>query len=127
MLGDESFQLTDKTRLQAEGELGLDTFFERGEPQLVEPGDLTLCERVVPKVGERRAAPERERLSKPLRRLAGQVASEGIAAGSEQVLELRRVQFLRSDMNAGWSPPRAAGCRARAPRSAGRGAQPRPR
>ena len=46
VLANELPQLTAKRCLPAEGELGLDAVFERGEPQLGEPGDLGLGERL---------------------------------------------------------------------------------
>ena len=47
----------------AELDLGLEPVLERGQPQLVEPGDLVLEERLEREVGERRPAPERERVA----------------------------------------------------------------
>ena len=46
--------------------------------QLLEPGDLGLRERLVHEVGERRAAPERERLAE--RRLGGLPGSPACSA-----------------------------------------------
>ena len=44
-------------------EVGRDPLLERLQPKLVQPVGLTLDERFVTKLGERRAAPERERLA----------------------------------------------------------------
>ena len=46
-----------------EREVGLDPLLERHGAQLLEPSDLGLRERLVEEVGERRPAPERERLA----------------------------------------------------------------
>jgi hypothetical protein len=91
MVRDESLELADQTGVLAERELGLDASLERREPELLEPGDLTLRERFVLNIGEGWTAPERECLPKPLRRLGGQVTSERFAAGRQQVLELSSV------------------------------------
>ncbi len=59
--GDERLELGDELRVAPEREVGLDPLLERDGAQLLEPGDLGLRERLVEEVGERRAAPERER------------------------------------------------------------------
>jgi hypothetical protein len=59
---DERFELADQLCVGAECEVGLEAFLERCEAQLLETGDLALGERLVGEVGERRAAPEGERL-----------------------------------------------------------------
>jgi hypothetical protein len=53
-------QLTAQGGVPAQGQLGLDAVFQRGEPQLGEPGDLGLRERLEGKVGQRLAAPQRQ-------------------------------------------------------------------
>ena len=40
MLGDERLELADELGVTAEREIGLDPLLERGEPQLLQPGDL---------------------------------------------------------------------------------------
>ena len=59
--GDQRLELGQDVLVAAEREVGLDPILERGEPQVLEPPDLVLRERLVREVGERRAAPERER------------------------------------------------------------------
>jgi hypothetical protein len=66
MLGDERLQLSDKLRVTAEGQLGLDSLLERGKVELLQPLDRGLGEGLVGKIGERWAAPERERLPKKI-------------------------------------------------------------
>ena len=62
VLVDERLELPDHLAVAAEHELRLDQPFERDGMQLVEPGGLALRERLVGEVGQRRAAPQRERL-----------------------------------------------------------------
>ena len=66
---DDRLELGDELRVAAEREVGLDPLLEHDGAQLLETGDLGLCERLVREVGERGAAPERERLAE--RRLGG--------------------------------------------------------
>ena len=61
VLADQRLQPADHLGVAAERELRLDELLARGDPQLLEPGDLGLRERLVGEVGQRRAAPERER------------------------------------------------------------------
>ena len=63
VLGDERLELADELAVRAGGELGLDRAFERAQPLLLEPPDRGRGERLVGDVGERRAAPQRERLA----------------------------------------------------------------
>ena len=62
MGGDESFEVADEVLLRPGGEREVEPCLERDEAELLEAGDLALRERFVAQVGERRAAPERERL-----------------------------------------------------------------
>ena len=71
MLGHQRLELTDEPRMAPRGQLGVDARLERLEPQLLEAGDLGLRERLVRKVGERRAAPEIQRLAQLARRPLG--------------------------------------------------------
>ena len=56
----ERLELGEHGAVPAERELGLEPLLERGEPQLLEPPDRRLRERLVRDVGERGAAPEAE-------------------------------------------------------------------
>ena len=60
---DERLELGDELGVAPEREVRLDPLLERDEPELLEPGDLGLGERLVEEVRERRPAPERERLA----------------------------------------------------------------
>ena len=61
--GDQRLELGDELGVAPEREIRLDPLLERDGAQLLEPRDLGLGERLVEEVGERRAAPERERLA----------------------------------------------------------------
>ena len=62
MLRNESLQLRSDVGVAAESQIGLEPLLHCAEPQLVQPADLALSERVVGEVGEGRPAPEGERL-----------------------------------------------------------------
>jgi len=62
MRNDEVFELGDDWSVQAQRELGIDPQLERGQPELLEPRDLELRERLIGEVCERRSAPERDRV-----------------------------------------------------------------
>ena len=66
---DERLELGDQLGVRAELEIGCDPLLEHAEPQILEPVDLGLRERLRLEVGERRAAPQVERLAEQ-RRLA---------------------------------------------------------
>ena len=57
--------------VRAELDLGLDAILERRQPELVEPRDLPLEEALVREVGERRSAPQRQRVAEGGRALGG--------------------------------------------------------
>ena len=56
----EHFELGERGAVPAECELGLEALLERREPQLLQPSDRRLRERLVCDVGERSTAPESE-------------------------------------------------------------------
>ena len=64
MFGDQFFKLSDELRMASERQFGSDPLLERGQSDLLEPLHRELCERLVSEVGERRTAPEVERLGK---------------------------------------------------------------
>ena len=71
MLADEHLELGDELGVAAEREVGFDAPLERAQAELFEAADLGLRERLVGEVGERRPAPEAERVAEPLRRELG--------------------------------------------------------
>jgi hypothetical protein len=95
MLGDQRLQLADELAVAAEREPGLDALLERREPQVVEPRDLRLRERLVGEVGERRAAPECHRLVEHRERPLGVARRQGTPALADQPLEPVRVERSR--------------------------------
>ena len=60
---DERLELGDELGVTAEREVGVDALLDDDGSQLLEARDLRLRERLVDEVGERRPAPERERLA----------------------------------------------------------------
>ena len=70
MLGDQRLELADELGVAAEREVGLDPLLERRQPQLLEPRRLDPRERLVVELGQRRPAPQRERLAQQARRRA---------------------------------------------------------
>ena len=65
MLANQSLKLADEFGVEATGEVLFDALFEAGEPELLEPVDLDPGEALVFELGERRPAPEGQRLSHP--------------------------------------------------------------
>ena len=112
MGGDELLQLADELRVAAERELGVDPPLDRGEPDLLEPLDRGPRERLVREIGERRAAPEPERLAQQLRGL--------LPASPRSSLRGTLATGARNDAGRA-APGRSEGCsRARGSRSPAR-------
>ena len=59
VLDDELVQFADELGVTPEREVGVDPPLEGREPQLLDPPDRRLRERLVCEVGQRSAAPER--------------------------------------------------------------------
>jgi hypothetical protein len=93
MTGDERLELGDELTVAREREVGFDPFLEGGKAELIEPGDLLLCERVEGELGERRAAPEPERLTEQCRCLERSARSERRPRPREQSCEAVRVEL----------------------------------
>ena len=70
VLGDERLELRHQVVVAAERQVGVDPILERREPQLLEPSDLAVRERLAAKLGERLPVPERERVAQQGRPLA---------------------------------------------------------
>jgi hypothetical protein len=62
--GHERVELGDHVGVPARGQVGLDGRLGRARPQLLQPADLRSGERLVGDVGQRVAAPQRERLAR---------------------------------------------------------------
>jgi hypothetical protein len=87
----ERLELTRDLGVAAAGELGVEPLLVRGEPQLVQPGDLGLSERLVRQVGERRPPPQIESVAQQLRRRRGSCA----AGLGDELLEALEVELTR--------------------------------
>ena len=98
MLADERLELGDERCVLTESEVGFDPPFQRHEPQLLEPPDLALRERLVREVVERRAPPQPERLIEQSPGFVSVAAPEGGAALAGQPLEAAGVHLLGPDV-----------------------------
>ena len=76
MLADERLQLGHRLGVAAERQVGLQPLLERDQAERLQAADLVAGERLVAKVGERRATPERERLPEQVARLLGGAVRE---------------------------------------------------
>ena len=141
VLLDEELELGDEVGVAPELELGVDQLLARREAELLEPRDLECRERLVGDVGERRAAPEPERLAEAPGALGdvggrARLGAEPLEAaevdlvgrdvehvpgvpGDEHVRPQRLAQE-RDVVLERVPAPSAAGSRPRAPRSGGR-------
>ena len=91
MLGDEAFEFADELTMPAESEVGVDPILVRGESKLLEPDDLRLSERLPWQIGERRAAPERERVAQGVRRasrISGRERRPALLAEADELEEV---------------------------------------
>ena len=62
MLGGQLLELGDDERVLPRRQARIDALLQRGEAQLLEPGDLALRERLELDVGQRRPTPQPERI-----------------------------------------------------------------
>ena len=92
MLVDERFQLTDELAMAAERELRLDQLFQCRDPQVVEPRDVALRERLVGEIREGRAAPQRERVLEQRERALGPTGPQRRPALAGESLEPVRIE-----------------------------------
>ena len=79
MLADQRVELGRHLRVAPAREVGLEPVAEAGEAQVLEPRDLGLREALAADVGERGAAPQRERVAQRRRRRARIAARELVA------------------------------------------------
>jgi hypothetical protein len=80
-----------------ECEVGLDPLLERGEPCVLEPRSGVSCEGLGLELGERRAAPELERLGKALCRGLRVAGAQELAPLSGEALEAIEVELALFD------------------------------
>ena len=69
VLGQQRVDLADDLMMATRGEVRIDRQLPRRQPQLLEPSDLSVGERLVGNVRERTAAEQRQRLARRARRL----------------------------------------------------------
>jgi hypothetical protein len=92
----ERLELGDDLGVATEREVGVDAVHQRSEPELLEPTDLRLREVEEGEIGERRPAPERERLAQPDGGLHRVAVGECTTARLVQALEECGVELFRS-------------------------------
>ena len=98
VLRDQRLQLADQLRVAAEREVGLDPLLQRRQPQILQPAGLDARERLLVELGQRRPAPQRERLAQQPRRARG---LGRCARLGDEPLEPLQVDRLRLDLRAG--------------------------
>ena len=98
MLPDERLQLGQRPGVPAQRQLPVEAQLERREPQLLEPGDRRLRERLVREVGNRRPAPQRERSLDELDCRLRVGAAERLRRLGRPPLEADEVQALGLDV-----------------------------
>jgi len=92
----QRFQLDDHVLVTTQLEVGLDPVLEGGQTKILEPPDLVLRERLVGEVGQRGAAPERERLVET----AGRSCRLLVPCLLDESLKARGVELLPSTRRA---------------------------
>jgi hypothetical protein len=95
VLCDKRLELSHQLVMAAERQFGVDAILDRRETKLLQPGDLAPCERLVPELGQRLPAPERERLAQARRPLVRIVPLSPLR---DQRLEPRHVELVRRDL-----------------------------
>src|SRR5215217_5842069 len=94
MLADEPLELGHELGVAAEDEVGLDPLLERGQPQLLETRDLSLCEGLERDVRERGAVPQSERRSQRVGRTIRLARGQQLSTVHKQALEPAEVELL---------------------------------
>jgi hypothetical protein len=100
VLADERVELARDLGMPAAGEVGVDPRAEAAEAQILEPRDLGLGEALVGDVGERRPAPELERVLQRGGRLPRLTARELLAPQPQAPLEAVGVERVRRESQA---------------------------
>ena len=93
MLANERFQLAHELRVPPEGEVGVDPQLERAHAELLQADDLHLRPVGVRSVGERRAAPELQRVVQEARGVFGRRRLRVV----HEPLEGEQVELVRGD------------------------------
>ncbi len=94
VLGDELFELDDELAVVSERKVGIDALLDCLQAKLLEPADRSLRERLVREIGERRPAPQSQRLAQLLRgdrRLGGRrLPDEALEALQVELVAIKR-------------------------------------
>src|SRR5215204_4441978 len=98
IFGDQRLQLRNQLRVPAQLEIRLDPIFQRRHPQLLQPPDLRLRERLERELSERAAAPQIQRVVQDLGRALRIMRSKRLTPLSQQTLETTEVDVLRFDL-----------------------------
>src|SRR4051794_8838414 len=97
MLGHESLELRRHLAMAAEREVSVDALLDCAHPQLLEPLCLVADGRLIGEIGERRPAPERQRLAQDGSRALGVAGCRRGAALIHERRELLAVEFAAGD------------------------------
>ena len=97
MLRDQRVELSDQGRVAADLEFGVDSRFERRQPQLFETLDLDARDRFESQVGARRPAPQRQRFAENVGRALGIAFRQRPTTLRDGVLEQVEVELAGLD------------------------------
>jgi hypothetical protein len=95
MLTEERVELGDKRRVVAEGELGVDTRFDRRQSKLIQPKDGHPSEVLECEIVKRGSAPQLEGSLQACGRRGRVAVSERPLAGGGKPLEAPQVELIR--------------------------------
>ncbi len=99
VLSDERLELADEVEVPAERQVDVDPLDQRVQAKLFEPPDLMLGERLVRELGERRAAPHRERFAQQQRctfRVAGRMRCAPVREAMTEPVDVELLGPTRS-------------------------------
>ena len=97
VLGNQRLQLANNVGVMAEREIGFDPVLDDAGPQVLQPGDLHLRERLIAEIGQRGATPQGQRLAEVRRRLLGRVRRQRLPPLPGQALEPVHIDMLVLD------------------------------
>jgi len=97
MCRDEAFELHDRVPVPPQRQVRIDPRLQRGQAQLIEPGDVALEALLEREVRERRPAPERERVLENPSRIGGPAGGQRRSALVDRRLEALRVDGAGRD------------------------------
>ena len=95
MRAHERLKLGDHLAVAAQRQIRVDAVLQRRQARLLQAGDLTLRERLVPEIRKRRAAPQTQRLPQARSRRGRVTARKRGAPVGRQPLELIQVKLAR--------------------------------